>query len=185
MAIRAALPKIFADHKIRTVLDAPCGDFNWMKEVIADADVSYIGGDIVQPLIDLNNERYQSDRASFLKIDITEDALPKADLMICRDCLFHLSYSDIAKFFENFLSCEIPLLMTTTNTANEAAQVQNADIMTGDMRPIDLFTLPFGALQTNVLYSVDDHMVSRKSKRTMLLLPKSEVARMLENLKRR
>src|SRR5664279_1649792 len=30
-AIREALPKLIAELQIRTLLDIPCGDFNWMK----------------------------------------------------------------------------------------------------------------------------------------------------------
>lgn len=33
VAIRHALPGILRDFQITTLLDAPCGDFHWMKEV--------------------------------------------------------------------------------------------------------------------------------------------------------
>jgi hypothetical protein len=36
------------------MLDAPCGDFNWMKEVDLSA-VHYTGGDIVEPLVNSNH----------------------------------------------------------------------------------------------------------------------------------
>ena len=46
--LRRYLPTLFDEFSIRTVLDAPCGDFNWMKIVTEDCDIHYIGGDIVE-----------------------------------------------------------------------------------------------------------------------------------------
>ncbi|MDR1323847.1 MAG: class I SAM-dependent methyltransferase, partial [Candidatus Margulisbacteria bacterium] len=45
--IRKTLPKLWKKYKIKTFLDVPCGDYNWMKE-IDKSTITYIGGDIVQ-----------------------------------------------------------------------------------------------------------------------------------------
>ena len=50
--LRSELPRIFTKYKVQKVFDAPCGDLNWMKEVLRVSDVSYLGADIVKPLID-------------------------------------------------------------------------------------------------------------------------------------
>ena len=73
--LRAALPDLFKRHNVKTFLDAPCGDFNWMKHVVAETDVTYIGGDIVKPMIEAISEEYADDRTSFLHLDITTGAL--------------------------------------------------------------------------------------------------------------
>jgi hypothetical protein len=39
--------------QVKTLLDAPCGDFHWMKEVNPEIDL-YIGVDIVSELIEEN-----------------------------------------------------------------------------------------------------------------------------------
>ena len=43
--IRSELPKVLKKYKIKSMLDAPCGDFNWMN-VIKNTSIKYIGGDI-------------------------------------------------------------------------------------------------------------------------------------------
>ena len=48
--VRAELPGLLARHGVRSLLDAPCGDFYWMKEVDL-AGVDYIGVDIVPEII--------------------------------------------------------------------------------------------------------------------------------------
>ena len=39
------LPKFISKNNIQSILDIPCGDFYWMKEINFDK-VNYIGGDI-------------------------------------------------------------------------------------------------------------------------------------------
>ena len=53
--LRAGLPILLKGLGIQTFLDVPCGDFNWAKEVNW-GDVFYIGGDIVESLIEKNME---------------------------------------------------------------------------------------------------------------------------------
>src|SRR5262249_783583 len=43
--VRRALPELVRKFAVRSMLDVPCGDFNWMKSV--DLDLIYIGCDIV------------------------------------------------------------------------------------------------------------------------------------------
>jgi len=63
--LRKELPKLIRQLSIKTVFDAPCGDFNWMKHLLPTINVSYIGGDIVRPLIDSHNEKYTSSIHSY------------------------------------------------------------------------------------------------------------------------
>jgi len=89
--LRKKLPELFETFKINTVFDGPCGDFNWMQLVVKETNIEYIGGDIVTTIIEENQKRFGSKKVKFIKVDLTKDILPIADLMICRDCLFHLS----------------------------------------------------------------------------------------------
>src|ERR1051325_3452669 len=56
--LRGELPKLFARHEIRTLLDAPCGDLNWMPTVLRECAVDYTGADIVPELIQEHTERF-------------------------------------------------------------------------------------------------------------------------------
>jgi hypothetical protein len=151
--LRKRLPKLIEAFSIGTLFDAPCGDFNWMKMVLNDIDVDYVGADIVKPLINQNNLNYGSSRAKFVHLDITKNHFPKADLWICRDCLGHLSFSDTIQTLRRFLESDIPYVLTTTNKNIDG--FKNHDINTGDWRVIDLFSEPY-RFDKNVLYRIDD-----------------------------
>ena len=74
-----------------------------------------------------------------MKIDLIKDALPDADILHCRDCLVHLSYSDILEAIKNIKRSNISYLLTTTFSECE----MNQDIVTGDWRIINLEKAPF------------------------------------------
>lgn len=111
--VRHQLPALFDIFFIKTVLDAPCGDFRWMKLVLDHSDITYIGGDIVKPLIEELRTHNTNARSTFIHLDITTDPFPSADLWICRDCLFHFSFKDTFRALERYIESGIPYLLTT------------------------------------------------------------------------
>jgi hypothetical protein len=150
--IRHHLPIIFNKFGIRHVLDAPCGDFYWMKLVLYSSDVTYVGCDIVSQLVVKLQRDYADSSRRFVVADITREALPTGcDIMICRDCLPHLSFEDIYLVLKNFVESGATYLLTTTfkNTG------RNYNIDTGHFRPLDLTSEPF-SLPKNVLYEFED-----------------------------
>lgn len=151
--LREKLPELFKKWAVRTVFDAPCGDFHWMRHVVRSSDIDYLGCDIVPQLIDRNSAQYQSERIRFIVANVITDQFPKADIWICRDCLIHFSYNDILATFENFARSEIAYLLTTTHINRSG--FRNLDIRTGDARVIDLFSAPF-SLPANYLDAIDD-----------------------------
>jgi hypothetical protein len=136
--VAAALPGLCARLGVDRLLDVPCGDFSWMADVDL-AGASYIGGDIVPEIIERNRREHAGPDREFLQVDITRDRLPAADLLLCRDCLVHLSFADIRAALANVAESEIRWLLTTTFPA----EPENEDIVTGDWRPIDLTKPPF------------------------------------------
>jgi hypothetical protein len=151
--LRAELPKLFQHFSIRSVFDAPCGDFNWMRYVLLECrEISYVGADIVSPLVEANIAQHENDRVKFLHLDLTTANFPKADLMICRDCLFHLSYEDIKCILLGYVASGIPYLLTSTHIGN----FKNCDFSSsGDFRLIDLFSEPFN-FPKDVMYRIED-----------------------------
>ena len=89
--LRGQLPPLFKKLGVKVILDAPCGDFNWMRFVDPDG-IRYIGIDIVKEIIDRNKVMYADPRRRFLHLDLLKDPLPCADLVMCRDCIIHFSY---------------------------------------------------------------------------------------------
>jgi hypothetical protein len=142
-AIRAALPKIIAAHGLRAIYDAPCGDFHWMRETQLPAGVAYHGADIVPDLIADLQKRYSAPGRSFSVGDIATTPFPDADLWICRDCMFHLSFADISRALSNFAASNVKYALLTTHIQDPAARFENRDILTGGARLIDLRSAPF------------------------------------------
>jgi hypothetical protein len=178
--LRQELPKLFDTFGIQTVFDAPCGDLNWMSRVLAERpEINYVGGDIVQPLIDELNTKYtNNNNVKFIKIDIINDPLPAADLMICRDCLFHFSEQNIKSFLNNFVASDIAALLTTSDTLPEP----NRDIATGDYRHLNLFTAPYN-FTPNHIYEINDWPYPTPPTRKLFMWSKEQIEEIIKNYK--
>ena len=163
--IRKKLPILLSDFNITSIIDAPCGDLNWMIEIINDYQGKYLGIDIVHPLIKDLSRRYANDRISFESHDLLSVVLPPADLLITRDFLFHLSFEDINKFLINFKKSDIKYLLTTSHHLDHCHV--NKDIKTGDFRTIDLFKKPF-LFPLQFVHSFEDY-VDPEPPRSMFL----------------
>jgi SAM-dependent methyltransferase len=135
--IRNTLPKLIAERGFGSVLDAGCGDFHWMKNLTLGA--RYIGGDIVKDLVDDNQRKYGGRDVSFIELDITRDNIPKVDLILCRECLFHLCFADIIAAFANFKRSGSRYMLIT----HYPDQQQNADIVSGLCSAINFRRPPF------------------------------------------
>lgn len=138
--IRKEIPTVLQMVSAKSLLDAPCGDFNWMKEVNLSTLDSYIGADIVHKLIEQNIHRYSNNKRSFKIINIISDELPQVDVILCRDCLVHFSFSDIASTIKNFKRSKSRFLLTTTFSNPSRT---NKNIITGDWRSLNLQLPPF------------------------------------------
>ncbi|RJQ51102.1 MAG: class I SAM-dependent methyltransferase [Desulfobacteraceae bacterium] len=137
--IRQALPLLIRELKARSFLDIPCGDLNWMQHVPLGVDI-YIGADIVEELVCMNREQYGNEFRKFLKLDITQDQLPRVDLIFCRDCLGHLTSNQIRRAIFNIIDSQSKYLAGTTFPEHGF----NPDIQAGMWRPINLEKPPFG-----------------------------------------
>jgi hypothetical protein len=133
-----ALRELVEFFAVKTLLDAPCGDFNWMKEVPLE-DVRYIGIDVVPEFIEGNRVLHGSSRREFHCRDFTCGPLPRADMIFCRDGLVHLSFADVLKALSTFQHSRARYLVATTFPA----QSVNEDIATGGWRPLNLQRAPF------------------------------------------
>ena len=132
-----ALPDILSEINAKSILDIPCGDFNWMKHVDLSS-VNYIGADIVEDVIE-RNKRYEDENIKFIVVDICASNLPKVDMIFSRDCLVHLSNKDIKNAINNVKESGSSYFLSTTFTKRK----KNKDIKTGFWRPINLQLEPF------------------------------------------
>ncbi|NGX48354.1 MAG: hypothetical protein K1000chlam3_01745 [Chlamydiae bacterium] len=135
--IRREMPALLERFNCQVMVDASCGDFYWMRHV--DLPVSqYIGVDIVKPMILVNQKAYGDNKHSFLHLDISRQMVPKADIILCRDALIHLSYKDIDRAIKLFKKSGSKYLLTTSFLSRS-----NYDVPSGEWHPINLMKPPF------------------------------------------
>jgi hypothetical protein len=135
--LRAQLPRILSDFRVRTMLDAPCGDFHWMSQVPLDLD-QYVGADIVPAMIKDNQLNYERADRKFIVLDIAREIPSKVDLIFCRDCLFHFPLKLALKALQNFRASGSRYLLTTT-----FPEGSNQNVASGYHYQINLQAPPF------------------------------------------
>ena len=135
--ISKAIPELLVRHRMKTFIDAPCGDLYWMQHVRLN-EVKYIGLDIVEELVKKNNQKFSQDNRSFLCKNIVIDSLPEADIVFIRDCWVHLSNEDVFKCIMNLKSSGIKYLLTTS-----FSDVTINKELTKIWRPLNLEIAPF------------------------------------------
>jgi len=145
--IRNELPYLFQKFDIKSMLDIPCGDWNWMKKVDLSS-VSYIGADIVEKLIISNKQSYPN--IDFRTLDLTTDELPKVDLVFVRDCLGHLTNENVHKAIANIRNSGSKYLLATSFTRWN----MNPDIQDGGWKCINLMIEPF---YLNPIYLINEN----------------------------
>jgi SAM-dependent methyltransferase len=134
--LRAELPALLRRLGVTSLLDAPCGDGGWIAA--ADLRVRVTGVDLVPDLVAALQRRADLNH-DYLLADITCDPLPHADAILCRDCLVHLSFGNIARAVENFRRTGATWLITTTFPEWQT----NLDCEDGDWRALNFEREPF------------------------------------------
>lgn len=148
--IRRQIPKILQELDIKIFLDAPCGDWYWMRKVDLPVE-SYIGIDIVDTIVEKNRNSFGNSKVSFQCKDLSNDDLPKSDLIFSRDCLVHLSFDDALKIISNFKRSGAKYLLTTTFTD----RIKNDDLDDGFWRPLNMQLAPFNF--PNPIYFINEN----------------------------
>jgi hypothetical protein len=137
---------------VHTIVDAPCGDYYWLSTVDLARNLGwYKGLDIVPQLIEQNNQRFATEKISFEATDLIKRVPPRADLILCRHLLIHLSFEDGLRVLRNFKGSGSKYLMITNQPQFQANE---EIIFTGSYRPVNLHLPPFNFPQP--LWSIDD-----------------------------
>lgn len=131
VSIRKSLPLLINKLGVRSILDIPCGDFNWFSETNWGDLQEYHGCDIVDKIIEDNRKKFP--KVNFSVKDITKDDLPYADMILTRECLGHLSDQDVKKAILNIKRAK-PLFFVATHFPN----YKKKDIKNGAWRAINM-----------------------------------------------
>lgn len=135
---RKALVSFLQRNRITSMFDAPCGDLNWMREVLEAVPVRYIGGDISAAVISEAQSRCPD--LDIRQFDICVDEFPDVEVWHCRDALLHLSFADVWAALANAAGSNLKFALLTTHRGR---LLRNLDIETGGVRPLDLERPPF------------------------------------------
>ena len=119
--VRSCLTDVIRRRKISSILDAPCGSFNWQPLFLRDISQSrnisirYHGVDIVSHVIAANKANHNKvPNITFDVADITLATFSSFDLIIARDVFLHLSYDKIFCALNAFSRSNSSYLLTTT-----------------------------------------------------------------------
>jgi hypothetical protein len=136
-SLRARLPGLLTELGATSLLDVGCGDLHWMSQLVLPCP--YLGIDIVPAVIDRNITAYGSESRRFAVVNAVSDPLAAADVVLCREVIFHLSFADARALLRNLLSSGCRWIMLTTDSATRF----NADIESGGARILNLEMAPF------------------------------------------
>jgi len=150
VSIRTELPEFARRHSIGSLLDAPCGDFHWMRYVQWPADFKYIGADIVPDIVIENRRKYPD--IEFMELDVLHDPLPDVDAWLARDLMIHFPDEAVRCALDQFRRSKIRCLLATTYPNAR----QNTDIKYGQVRHLNLCAPPFDLPQPFTILREDD-----------------------------
>ncbi len=154
------LVKIIRDNNIKTMIDIPCGSCKWTRLLLEELKkqnikIKYFGFDIAdEPIANANKELESLKSYHDIEIkfgDLTNIIYPKADLLLCRDVLQHLSYDNIFKIINNFSKADIKLFLL-----GAYLYCDNRNINNGEYFPINLALNPFNMFPDAIYYDSPD-----------------------------
>ena len=154
------LPNLFKLFNIKSLLDLPCGDYNWMR-IVSLTDIDYTGADLVPEIIKDNRIKYPE--VNFIELDLIDGDIPYADLVLIRDCLVHFPNQLIFKSLYNLCLSDCKYVLTTTFPDH----VNNIDIEMGKWRPLNLEAEPFNLPKP--LYIINEGLVGDAYDKSMAL----------------
>lgn len=139
-------------HKIRSVVDMPCGDMQVGGSIDWPKGCTYLGVDIIEERIRRNREAFPA--LKFECADLMQWIPPPADLLIVKDCLQHWPTADVLKWLEAMKAAQFRFCLVVNCAYGPTL---NTDIETGRWRALDLTAAPFGVGEIIYEWGPDDH----------------------------
>lgn len=132
------------DHKM-TICDIGCGDFN-IGQHIFKYSKKYFAIDIVEELIERNKIKFKTKNLEFLCLDIANDVLPKADVIIIRQVLQHLSNNEIQQILNRLKTCKYIILtehLPVGDFIPNTNKIASQGIRLKQQSGVDILSAPF------------------------------------------
>ena len=192
--LREKIKDLIKEKNIKSVVDIPCGDFHWMKEIVFNFE-SYIGGDIVEEAVKTNNEKYSNSKIKFINFDLINDEIPESDLLIVRDVIGHLPLDNGKKVIQNILNSKCKYLLSTTwakkindnwTKCNPSdVDRENEGVDYGRFYPVNLMSSPFNFPEADAYLEEDVRVdnFEKGNRKVLALWDLQKVRDYLTNLK--
>lgn len=132
------------DHKM-TICDIGCGDFN-IGQHIFKYSKKYFAIDIVEELIERNKIKFKTKNLEFLCLDIANDVLPKADVIIIRQVFQHLSNNEIQQILNRLKTCKYIILtehLPVGDFIPNTNKIASQGIRLKQQSGVDILSAPF------------------------------------------
>jgi hypothetical protein len=157
--LRTELPLLLKKYRVLTMLDAPCGDWTWMRTIDISFLASYIGMDVEPRLIEANtiNAGDQRPNCVWVRANLLKrQRFPTVDLILCRDFLAHLTNDYIERTLEKFKASGSTYLLASNYPGASNEFEYDADTYDSPWRgyierPHDLTKWPFGLKQIDAI----------------------------------
>jgi len=143
------LSDFLKENNIKSVVDFGCGDWQFSQFIKWD-DIKYTGFDASKTIIERNKKNFLKSNISFNHGNFLEIDAPKADLLIIKDVLQHLSNKNINKAIERFKSYNFVIITNDIDPVTFSSL--NNDIKDGEYRVLDLTKMPFNIKAEKVLH---------------------------------
>jgi hypothetical protein len=148
--VRNIVQTVASKYNVRSLLDVPCGDLNWMRKVEFEHEVEYIGGDIVRGLIKFDRERFGNTSRKFIVMDmVSQQPYKPFDLIVTRDAFVHLPDRQVKKIIDNFNKSGSKYLLTTLFPDHDPWNIDKP----GQWRQINLLKEPYNFPQPVELFN--------------------------------
>jgi len=128
-AMRVALQEWLYKYGVDVMVDAGCGDFNWVKQLNLGG-ITYYGYDIV--------DRKRRDLPFAVK-DVITESFPPCDLVVCKDVFIHWTNEMIMDAIANFRKYTNYMFAESTPGISNDGRPEQA----GGFARVNLEGLPF------------------------------------------
>jgi SAM-dependent methyltransferase len=142
------LRDFLADNSIKSVVDIGCGDWQFSR-LIDWSGIEYTGFDASKMVVDKNQKQFEKDNIKFIHGNFISMPLPKADLLICKDVLQHLSIDNVHQAIKKFKDYKYVIIVNDVDPVTYTAV--NAKIKDGQYRLLDITQAPFKVKGVKVL----------------------------------
>ena len=152
--------KFIRDNGITTIVDLGCGDFRCGPLIYNDLHITYTGYDTYKKVVDHNETNCAWPKFTFFHLDFfhNRELIKGGDLCILKDVIQHWSLADIHAFLDYLVASNKFRYIMIINCGYQT--VDNADIKSGEFRPLSCDFLPLKKYNAAKVYAYHTKEIS-------------------------